>query len=155
MTQQPRTTFRTLGDVLGETVRLLDRSAAGLARLASAARFDARQQLMLQTIASARANCAEQLRTYKDASNAVVQATWLQYARVFEPENEVDSQLTGAEDENEALDLLQKLDDELSEALQALSKSYSPPIEACESAGALIEQLRRDTSTVRNGAADM
>ncbi len=153
--ETPRLTFRTLGDVLVETVRLLRDSANGLRALAAKPGIDQRKRLMMKTLADARMKAARTLEEYNDGASREIQKTWLQYAGVFEAPISIRSKLQNTTDAEEAFQLIRRLDDRLSEAFWALSRSYAPPLESCEKASALLAHLKRASSAIMNSSRDI
>jgi hypothetical protein len=150
-----RTTFRTLGDVLDETVRLLDEGAKGLRQVAVADSINEREKMVLWAIAEGHSLGADQLRAFKETTSKELKGTWLQYARVFRFGRGLDADLSEARDGGEALSMVDQLDEELSDALFTLSKSYSPPLLACEKAGEMIHQIKKTSARMQGTAADL
>jgi hypothetical protein len=148
-----RMTFKTLAEVLDETVRLLERSAQELTD--QSARSPQRERLMMTTLAHARTRAAESLRSFRGESKTTLDRTWLQYAGSLEKAGVLNQELARERSSGRAILLVTQLDECLVAALDGLSRSYSPPLESCEKASALINHLRRASSAIVNSARDI
>lgn len=150
-----RQTFKTLGQVFEQARRMLEASADGLRGLADEPRVPQRERLMFRTLAEARLRAARHLAAFREDNQKELDRAFLQYTGLLDKADEVTDELRRGMSEGNAIGLISRLDQCLSEALEALSQSYSPPLESCEKASALVAHLRRASSAIMNGARDL
>ncbi len=153
-TPTKRSTFRTVGDVLGEAADTIAESAELLEQFGSQGSLEPRDQLALTAVVTARRRAADDLNNYNHDQSVEVTGTFTQYG-LFGSEEPLRGSFSQAETLDQALSVIHQADDRLVEALEELAKDHTPPLESCEKAASVVQQLRRTCSTIMNSTQDV
>jgi hypothetical protein len=116
-------TFRTIREVLSETVRVFEAGALGLELLSKKPGLPERDQLMLKTLVAVRRGAAQKVWDLVDSAPHHGEDTWVQSAPVLSSCPDLAARIIDAGSGEQAAVLLCEADDAVERCLEGISRS--------------------------------